>query len=170
MKEMPNYKRFYDGCVWFFTAVTYSRRPFLTSEQGRLCLRNAIEECRKQYPFTIEGWVLLPDHMHCVWHLPESDLDYSRRWSIIKRKFTQNYRQGQNLPPFWQKRFWAHGISDELDYANHMNYIHYNPVKHGYVKTPKEWPWTSFHCCVEAGIYSNDWGENVCLSDDVGNE
>ena len=168
---MPNYRRFYDGALWFFTAVTHRRRPLLTSEQGRLFLKNAIQECREQYPFSIEGWVLLPDHIHCIWLLPEKDADYSKRWSIIKRRFTQNFRkEGNPYLPCWQKRFWAHGILDDLDFENHLNYIHYNPVKHGFVKAPIEWPWTSFHRYVESGVYSTNWGEHISIPDNVGNE
>ena len=168
---MPNYRRFYAGNVWFFTVATQTRKPLLTSLGARFCLRMAIGNCRERYPFQIEGWVLLPDHLHCIWHLPDSDLDYSRRWSLIKRKFTQQFRQTSNfMPPFWQKRFWAHAIFDERDYASHLDYTHYNPVKHGYVKAPGEWPWTSFHRSVALGLYPSNWGENVSFYDDIGNE
>ena len=115
--------------------------------------------------------MLLPEHIHSIWHLPESDRDYSRRWSIVKRRFTQEYREGgYGKPPFWQKRFWAHRIDDDLDYEHHMNYIHYNPVKHGYVSRAKLWPWTSFHRYVEQGVYPVDWGEGVIIPAEIGRE
>ena len=168
---MPNYLRFYSGNTWFFTVVTHRRATFLTTDAARPILRQAISECKKLYPFSIEAWVLLPEHLHCIWDLPESDLNYSRRWAIIKRKFTQgltatNYRR----PPYWQNRFWAHLITDEKDFENHMNYIHYNPVKHGFVERARDWPWTSLHRLMEVGKYPSDWGEYVEIPEGIGHE
>jgi putative transposase len=137
---MSNYLRFYSGTPCFFTVVTHNRTKILTSDQARSCLRKAIIDCRQIYPFKIEAWVLLPDHLHCVWSLPDTDLNYSRRWSIIKRKFTQAFIRDHNKkPPFWQKRFWTHLIVNEKDYEDHLNYIHFNAVKHGLVNDPLEW-------------------------------
>jgi putative transposase len=168
---MPNYIRFYSGTTWFFTVVTHRRIPFLITDAARSCLREAIIHCRELYPFTIKAWVLLPDHIHCIWDLAESDLNYSRRWSIIKRKFTQTFGKGKDRsPPFWQKRFWAHLINDEKDYEDHMNYIHYNPVKHGLAERAGDWPWTSLHRLVEEGIYPSHWGEEVKIQAGIGHE
>jgi putative transposase len=168
---MPNYRRYYCGTVHFFTVVTHKRRPILTVSKARSCLRQAIADCRQRYPFKIQGWVLLPDHLHCIWELSGEDLDYSRRWSMLKRRFTQSFADGQNHhPPFWQKRFWAHQITDDRDYENHSNYIHFNPVKHGYASAPGEWPWTSFHRCVEMGLYSPNWAEGVNIPEKIGRE
>jgi putative transposase len=108
--------------------------------------------------------------MHCIWELIEDDLDYSRRWSIIKRKFTQAYVDDKKKPPFWQNRFWAHLIADEKDYENHVNYIHYNPVKHGLVEKASGWPWTSLHRMVKAGIFPPDWGEQIDIPHGIGRE
>jgi len=145
--------------------------PILTGEKSWLSLRHAISACRLSYPFEIDAWVLLPDHLHCIWTLPESDMDYSRRWSFIKRKFTQTFRSIQSVvPPFWQQRFWAHAILNDKDYEGHMNYIHYNPVKHGHVSSPKDWHWTSFHRLVKSGIYPSDWGGEVEIADTIGRE
>jgi len=168
---MPNYTRFYSGKTWFFTVVTHRRVNLLTTDAARAVLRQAISGCKKIYPFGIEAWVLLPEHLHCIWDLPESDLNYSRRWAIIKREFTQglttnNYRR----PPYWQKRFWAHLITDEKDFENHMNYIHYNPVKHGLVEKPRDWPWTSLHRLMEMGKYPAEWGEYVKIPEGIGQE
>jgi len=102
--------------------------------------------------------------------LIEDDLDYSRRWSIIKRKFTQAYVDDKKKPPFWQKRFWAHLITDEKDYENHVNYIHYNPVKHGLAQKASKWPWTSLHRMVRAGTFPPDWGEQINIPDGIGRE
>jgi putative transposase len=168
---MPNYRRDYSGHIWFFTIVTHNRVQMLTSEEARRCLRKAINDCREKYPFKIDAWVLLPDHLHCIWDLSEEDLNYSRRWSIIKRKFTQAFRRfNVPNPPFWQKRFWAHHIDNDGDYEGHLNYIHYNPVKHGYVKAPREWPWTSFHRFAESGRHATNWGEYVNISQEIGRE
>lgn len=145
--------------------------PILTKETSREILRSAISICRLSYPFEIDAWVLLPDHLHCIWTLPEADKDYSRRWSFIKRKFTQSLRSIQNVtPPFWQKRFWAQAILDDHDFEDHMNYIHYNPVRHGYVKSPNEWVWTSFHRLVKSGMYPSDWGSDVEIAGTIGRE
>ncbi len=170
-RDMPNYLRFYSGNTWFFTVVTYRRAALLTTDIARPILRQAIDECKALYPFKIEAWVLLPDHLHCIWELPESDLNYSRRWAIIKRNFTQGlstikYRK----PPYWQNRFWAHLITDERDFENHMNYIHYNPVKHGLVERARNWPWTSLHRLQTEGIYPADWGDGMTIPADIGRE
>jgi putative transposase len=166
---MPNYRRFYTGNIWFFTVVTHRRIPALRTEAARESLRNAINHCREIYPFAIEAWVLLPDHLHCIWDLPESDLNYSRRWAIIKRKFTQAFVD-RGRPPFWQNRFWAHLITDKKDYENHMNYIHYNPVKHGLVERAVDWPWTSLHRLIEEGKYPAHWGEGIEIPEEIGQE
>jgi len=114
---------------------------------------------------------LLPDHLHAIWRLPENDLDYSRRWSIIKRRFTQRFRFESSLQaPFWQERFWAHRVNDENDYVRHMDYIHYNTVKHGLVDSVQDWLWSSFHRAVKSGLYLPDWGRDVDFALDIGNE
>jgi putative transposase len=155
--------------------VTKHRRRLFVNETARACLRGAIAECRIRYPFHIDAWVVLPDHIHCVWTLPEDDRDYSRRWSIIKRGFTQLYRRhapncGGHGPPYWQERFWAHRIDDEADYRHHLDYVHINPVKHGLTDRVSAWPWSTFHRYVDAGVYPADWGGKVVLPKDVGNE
>lgn len=168
---MPNYRRFYSGRIWFFTVVTHERMPILSGEKARGYLRIAIDDCRSIYPFNVIAWVLLPDHLHCMWDMTDDDVNYSRRWSIIKRKFTQGFAEKKTpKPPFWQKRFWAHQIMNEKDYEDHLNYIHSNPVKHGYVESPGEWAWTSFHRLVKAGVYSPNRGEQLDIPDEVGRE
>jgi putative transposase len=164
---MSNYRRpkFYGG-YYFFTVVTYKRRKILTSELARKHLRNAFEKVRLKRHFETTAICLLPDHLHCVWKLPEGDSDLSTRWSQIKRDFTTNYlRKGGNEPAqsnsrlkhrhrgVWQKRFWEHQIKDEKDLQNHIDYIHYNPVKHGLVKDVDVWPWSTYHKYIESGYY-----------------
>jgi putative transposase len=168
---MSNYRREYFGTKLFFTVVSHDRAPVFASEAARSCLRSAIEDCRKRHPFVVDAWVLLPDHIHCIWSLDTTDPDFSRRWSIIKRRFTQGFRERSRIePPFWQKRFWEHRIRDERDYENHVNYIHFNPVKHGYVAAPIDWPWTTFHQYVKNGIYQADWAAGGAIPSDTGNE
>jgi putative transposase len=153
---MTNYRRVRQGNTYFFTLVTYQRRPILTTEHAREKLREAIASVRSSHPFRIDAWVLLPDHLHCLWTLPEGDIDYSVRWGLIKKRFTQNMKG--LLPPaaicesrrnhresgVWQRRFWEHMIRDDRDYAAHCDYIHWNPVKHGLAKIPGDWPWSTF--------------------------
>lgn len=165
---MPNYRRDYSGCCWFFTVVTHQRAPIFSNDNARDCLGKAVRECRSRYPFYIDAWVVLPDHMHCVWTLPDSDRDYSRRWGIIKRRFTQLFRIEGGPQPFWQRRFWAHRIDDEMDYGRHVDYVHYNPVKHGYARMAAGWPWSTFHRHMRKGVYPPDWYQAEVMPDGIG--
>ena len=156
---MPRYRRvFVKGGCYFFTVVTEQRQPILTDESVRNALRNAIDNVRKQYPFTINAWVLLPDHLHTIWTLPEEDADFAIRWRLIKSQVTRacgelyknpefltERRFNKNYSTIWQHRYWEHLISDEEDYLNHVEYIHQNPVKHGYVTDAKEWQYSTIH-------------------------
>ena len=109
--------------------------------------------------------------MHESWCIEDHDSDFSRRWPIIKRLFTHSFLEhGARTPPYWRKRFWEHCIRDDLDFENHLSYIHFNPVKHGYVVSPKDWQLTSFHRCVANGIYPQDWGSCANMPSNVGNE
>lgn len=169
---MPNYRRIrIPGISYFFTVVTYKRRKILVIPQSRQILRAVINEVRQLQPFTICGWVLLPDHIHCIWTLPENDCNYSKRWGMIKAGFSKRaknlfhrnewmtdskrkYREATT----WQRRFWEHMIRDEDDFRKHMDYLHFNPVKHGLVKRVKDWPYSTFHRFVKNGFYPPDWG------------
>lgn len=137
---------------------------------ARSILREAIDTVRKGSPFRIDAMVLLPDHVHCIWTLPHTDTDYSTRWRKIKERFTRKWLRSHGREHsvttgqffkgqrgVWQSRFWEHTIRDENDFNAHMDYIHYNPVKHGYVRCPHDWRWTSFHRCVREGLYAIDW-------------
>jgi putative transposase len=171
---MSNYRRPYiNGGTYFITQVTHQRHPWLCSEIGRIALRSAIQHVRQQYPFEIKAFVLLPDHFHTIWTLPENDLNFSLRMRLIKRFVTKYYgaklaididisesrtkRKESNL---WQRRFWEHLIRDDLDFANHCDYIHYNPTKHGLSSSPQKWAFSSIHRFVRSGIYPIDWGES----------
>jgi len=111
----------------------------------------------------MDAIVILPDHIHCIWQLPSGDADFSTRWRLIKRYFSTGVDAALNSKGekrIWQRRFWEHLIRDEDDWRKHMDYIHYNPVKHGYVSHPGLWPHGSFHRAVERGWYGSDWGKN----------
>ncbi len=155
------------GATYFFTVVTESRRPLLVENIERL--RNAFRHARAKRPFHIDAIVILPDHLHTLISLPEGDNDYSSRWMIIKRKFSSalpampstRSQASKREKGVWQRRFWEHCIRGEADWKNHMDYIHYNPVKHGNVQRVCDWPYSSFHRCVQKGWYRRDWGDGL---------
>lgn len=165
---MSNYRRSYEGNTYFFTVVTYQRQPILCLDESRSALREAINEARGAHPFKIKAWVLLPDHLHCIWELPEGDVNYSMRWGLIKKAFTKKIRGmvGTAHPTksrimhregaIWQRRFWEHKIRDEMDYRIHCDYIHYNPVKHGFADSPMDWDYSTFHRYMDVSIYSKE--------------
>jgi putative transposase len=168
---MPNYLRSrVEGGTYFFTVVTYQRLPILTNGIARRILREAWARTAQWYPFETVAVCLLPDHLHCIWTLPAGDSDYSVRWNGIKGLFTKGYlreigpgeernesRMKRREAAIWQRRFWEHTIEDEVDFETHLDYVHYNPVKHGYVSRPIEWPWSTFRRYVNQGIYDSDW-------------
>lgn len=172
---MPNYRRNYvEGGTYFFTVVTYKRQRLLTGEAIDI-LRECIRKCMSEKPFVIEAAVVLPEHLHCMIRLPEQDSDYSSRWKDIKGDFTSKYISKFGEPPakptaamrkkgekgIWQQKFWEHTIRDQDDYNGHIQYIHYNPVKHGLVAAPKDWPYSSFHRFVKRGVFSESWAGPV---------
>lgn len=178
---MPNYKRsFVNGGTFFFTVTSFNRQKIFTSPAFRTALRKSILETQQQFPFEINAWVLLPDHIHCIWTLPDDDYDYSKRWSMIKRLVTQacKYhlplnnltapsRLKRNESTIWQRRFWEHTISNNSDYENHLNYIYWNPVKHGHSNSVSEWPYSTFHRDVKNGFYDKKWGDNFREEDNI---
>lgn len=155
---MPNYRRArVSGGCYFFTLVAHNRRLVLTGENTRAALRAAVQAVCEEHPFRVDAWVLLPDHLHCLWRLPEGDADYSLRWAKIKR-FTRQHLGMSAREKLWQPRYWEHCIRDENDFARHADYIHLNPVKHGLVRCAADWPYSTFHRFVSAGMYPEDWG------------
>ena len=162
---MPRYIRAKQaGGTFFFTVVTYRRRPIFQAAENRRRLSKTIMEVQSVLPFNIDGWVLLPVHLHCIWTLPEGDADFSKRWGLIKVKFSSQINQPWR--PVWQNRFWEHLIRNEQDFQKHLDYIHYNQVKHGLVTNPGDWPATTFHRYVKAGLYPANWGEGVSFNPD----
>ncbi|PKO08177.1 MAG: transposase [Chloroflexi bacterium HGW-Chloroflexi-2] len=168
---MPEYRRLLiNGGTFFFTVVTYNRIPLFKNPKCRSILHNAWEDTQRRFPFKTIAICLLPDHLHCIWQLPEDDANYSVRWKEIKRLFTKQYlieigpgqqrnksRQKRQEAAIWQRRFWEHAIKNDGDFERHLDYIHYNPIKHGYVEKASDWQWSSFHKFVHQGIYDNDW-------------
>jgi len=163
---MPQYIRAKQpGGTFFFTIVTYRRRKLFYEIQNRLLLKKVIMQVQSTHPFTIDAWVLLPEHLHCIWTLPEGDADFSKRWGLIKATFSRELR-GSRIIPVWQNRFWEHLICDDRDLHTHLDYIHYNPVRHCLVNSPKDWPSSTFHRYVQQGLYPPNWGEGVSFKFD----
>lgn len=167
---MPNYIRAkFEGGYYFFTVVTYRRRKLFNTAAARNCLRQAISKTRIRRPFQMVALCLLPDHLHCLWKLPDGDADFSTRWASIKGLFSQQYlrehsstitttpsRRRTGEVCIWQRRFWEHQIRDENDLNKHLDYIHYNPVKHDLVERVEDWPWSTYHRYVKDGFYTAD--------------
>ncbi len=149
----------------FFTVnLTERKRMLLVDHIDDL--RNAVRKVLTDHPFCIDAMVVLPDHLHAVWTLPEGDADYPTRWALIKADFSRclladerrsRSRVAKEERGIWQRRYWEHLIRDEKDYAAHLDYIHYNPVKHGYVQSVAQWSYSTFHRYVEQGMYDKRW-------------
>ena len=168
-----------EGACYAFTVVTHQRQSIFSDPQTVQLLDDVIDKVRGRHPFEIEAHVVLPDHLHTLWTLPDGDAKYATRWRLIKEAFTRAYGQRHALPertetarargeqPVWQRRFWEHLIRDERDFAAHLDYIHLNPVHHGLVTAPRDWPHSTFAEWVERGVYEPTWGsgENPELPD-----
>ena len=154
---MPNYRRlFVPGGTYSFTVCLADRNARLLMDKIDL-LHADTEKTRIKYPFETIAFCILPDHIHAVWRLPDGDHDFAIRWRLIKTHFTKSItnassgkRPGERS--IWQRRYWEHLIRDEADLSAHMDYIHWNPVNHGYVTDPANWPHSSWH------RYKHDWG------------
>jgi putative transposase len=169
---MADYRRWYiPGGTYFFTLVTYQRRPLFQDPAARELLGDLMRQQAERTPFQTVAIVLLWDHLHCLWTMPPEDDDYSGRWKEIKATFTRDWLRagGEDRPVsrakaargrrgVWQPRFHEHAIRGEQDLENHADYLHFNPVKHGYVKRPWDWQWSSFRRFVELGQYPRNWG------------
>ena len=170
---MVNYRRIQlEGVSYFFTVNLQNRRASVLTEHIGL-LRESFVEMRKQYPFTVEAVVILPEHLHTIWTLPPGDVHYPTRWQSLKSLFTRKLKNsGANLSKntkgehdLWQRRYWEHVIRDDMDMQRHIDYVHYNPVKHGLVNHVKDWPYSSFHRYVRRGLIELHWG--VGFNEDV---
>ena len=156
------------GGTYFFTIVTYERMQILCNSENITALRAAFDHVKNQYPFSIDAVVILPDHVHCILTLPDGDSDYPLRLRLIKSFFSKRCkdlkspstpsRDHKREKSIWQRRYWEHAILDDKNFKRHVEYIHYNPVKHGLADAPKDWEYSSFHSYVRNGIYDREWG------------
>ncbi len=167
---MSRYRRAkIEGGAFFFTVALADRSSnLLVREIGRL--RRAYKVAQDRLPFETIAICILPDHLHALWLLPEGDADFGSRWSIFKSGFSRGLpvapsrsrsKIAKRERGIWQRRFWEHAIRDDADLERHVDYIHYNPVKHGLVSCVADWPHSSFHRYVERSILPADWGGDV---------
>ena len=174
---MPTYRRnrVLGGTYFFTLALADRRRDLLVREIA--ALRAAVARTRQLHPFRIDAWVVLPEHMHAVWTLPEGDAAFSARWALIKRWFSAAIPRGEGRSAsragkaergIWQRRFWEHTIRDAEDFARHVDYVHFNPVKHGLTTSVGDWPHSSFRQAVARGHYPADWAHPRDASGDFG--
>ena len=166
-RNLPDYRRSRTaGGCYFFTVNLLERRNNDLLVRHIDLLRLSVRKVMRSLPFHVDGWVVLPDHLHCIWTLPTGDDDFSGRWRLIRSHFSRSLPAGERRSPvrmargergIWQRRFWEHLIRDEEDYRRHMDYLHFNPVKHGYVQRVGDWPYSTFHRLVARGVYPADW-------------
>ncbi len=158
------------GGLYVFTVVTHMRRPVLAGPGNVALLREAFRVERERHPFTIDAIVVLPDHLHTIWQLPEDDDDFPGRWARIKGRFSRlcadrgapvsASRRRRRERAVWQRRYWEHLIRNEAELQAMRDYIHMNPVRHGLVRTARDWPYSSFHRFVRQEVYPPDWGQS----------
>jgi putative transposase len=164
------------GETYYFTIVTYCRRPIFEREETIRLLGQSMRQVRNDAPFRTIAMVVLPDHLHCIWSLPRGDADYSTRWKRIKRAFTVSWieagndddgwrvsegRRARGERGIWQRRSWEHVVRNDQELEALCDYIHYNPVKHGYATRPADWPWSTFSRFLASGDYAWEWGSTV---------
>jgi len=154
------------GACYFFTVALANRESSLLVEQIEN-LRQAFRLVKQRHPFEIVAMVVMPEHLHAIWQLPPGDADFALRWSLIKSGFSRAIPKHEYIRPsragkrergLWQRRYWEHLIRDDNDLARHVDYIHYNPVKHGLVQRAIDWPHSSIHRYVRLEWLNNDWG------------
>lgn len=168
---MTEYRRFlHPGATWFFTVNLAERRGNHLLTDHIDLLRAAFTHVKAKHFYDIDAIVVLPDHLHCILTLPNGDSDFSTRWGLIKAYFSRNLDKRERVSKsrakrgergIWQRRFWEHLIRDDTDYRQHVDYIHWNPVKHGRVQRVKDWPHFSFHRYVRRGVYPENWGNDI---------
>ncbi len=166
---MTEYRRAWlPGGTWFFTVNLAERSGNRLLVDRIDLLRTAFRNVRRRHPFSLDAVVILPDHLHCIWTLPPSDSDFSSRWNLIKGQFARGIEKGEWVSQsrsqrgergIWQRRFWEHQIRDDGDFNRHVDYVHWNPIKHGWVRRVADWPYSSFHDYVRRGLYPKHWGD-----------
>ena len=175
---MRNYTRAWvPGGTFFFTVNLAERHNNTLLVDKVHLLRRAFKVAQVSYPFMMDAAVILPEHLHCIWTLPKGDDRFDMRWQLIKATFSKSLVIGENVSVsrirrrergVWQRRYWEHVIRDEQDWRNHVDYIHHNPVKHGYVTHAGGWPHSSFHRYLKKGFYPVDW--TPMISDELNRE
>ena len=164
---MPEYRRVWvPGGTYFFTVNLLGRKNNDLLVRNINSFREIVKKVRKNHQFEIYGWVVLPDHIHCIMSLPKNDSDFATRWRLIKAGFSKQLPKNERVSAsrikrgergIWQRRYWEHLIRDQSDFNAHMDYIPINPVKHGLVNQVKDWPYSTFHKLIEQGVYESDW-------------
>jgi putative transposase len=172
---MRTYTRaFTPGGTFFFTVNLADRSQMLFIDHIAE-LRESVRKVRDEHPFHIDAMVVMPEHIHAIWTLPPGDTDYPTRWTLIKAGFSRKLPKGENISAsrikkgergIWQRRYWEHQIRDENDFARHVDYIHYNPVKHDYVKSPCDWTNSSIHRFIREGLLPANWGADYVATED----
>ena len=175
---MSDYRRYFvPGGSYFFTINLLERRNNRMLVTQIDALREAVRKTKLERPFRMDGWVVLPEHMHLMITLPTDDTDFSNRIKAIKIRFNRaipaierrsDVRVAKGERGIWQRRFWEHVIRDERDFEKHLDYLHFNPVKHGHVARVQDWPHSTFHRWVERGVYSMDWARGDVTDVDIG--
>ena len=173
---MSYYRRsLQEGGTYFFTVALANRKSDLLIEHIEH-FKQAYRKVWQDYPFESLAICVLPDHIHSIWSLPTDDCNYSLRWQLIKRYFSRHFDDKQTRSNskmkhrekgIWQRRFWEHTIRNEQDLQQHMDYVHFNPVKHGYVKRVCDWQYSSFHRFVRLGLLPENWGDTVELQEQM---
>ena len=179
------------GGTYFFTVVTNRRIKIFKKPSNVQLLREAFKYVNDRHPFKIDAFVILPDHLHCIWTLPHEDADFSKRWRLIKSYFSRKFdlvdwidkenptvrldsasRSKKKEKPIWQRRFWEHLIRNDEDFRKHIEYIHFNPVRHGLASSPIDWSNSSFQRYVNKGLYTKEWGAraSVEIEESIGYE
>jgi putative transposase len=160
---------FPSGRQLFLHGQSGDRRLTLLNDHIDL-LRAAFRQVRARHPFTIEAAVILPDHLHAIWPLPEQDADFALRWRLIKSAFSHGLMRGERISAsrarkgergIWQRRYWEHTLRDQDGFTRHLDYIHFNPVKHGYAARVQDWPYSSLRRWVRLGAYPEDWAGDL---------
>ena len=154
------------GGTYFFTVNLQNRNQTTLVDEIDL-LRSVFTTTKAKHPFKIDAMVVLPEHLHCIWTLPPDDSDFSIRWRVIKAAFSRGVAKASSVNErqhrrrergIWQRRYWEHLICDDNDFARHVDYIHFNPVKHGYANRASDWPYSSIHRYIRSGDVDADWG------------
>ena len=175
---MTQYRRIkIPGVTYFFTVNCAERQGNRLLVDNIDLLRQIFRKVKGTRPFQIDAMVVLPEHLHCLWTLPQGDADYKTRWALIKAGFSRAISPGEQRSEsrakrgergIWQRRYWEHMIRDDRDFEQHADYIHWNPVKHGWVERVRDWPYSSFHQHVRQGIYPTNWSDEPEITIDPG--